>query len=91
LPIIAPTVGGVGELVMPETGWPIADATDVTAFSEALRRVAFEFDDCGRSKVHAMHELIASRHAMAVFTSSVSRLFKNEEECIKCAPSLQAS
>src|SRR5262245_48098292 len=91
LPIIAPTVGGVGELVTPETGWPIADSTDVTAFSEAVRRVSFEFDDCGRRKVQAMHELIASRHAMAVFTSSVSRLFKDEEECIKCAPSLQAS
>jgi glycosyltransferase involved in cell wall biosynthesis len=80
LPIIAPIVGGIGELVTSQTGWPIDGPNDLAAFSDSLREVAYEFDACGgQCRLDAMRRLIGSRHSMEAFTDSVSRLLDGEE------------
>jgi glycosyltransferase involved in cell wall biosynthesis len=80
LPIIAPIVGGIGELVTTQTGWPIKDPNDATAFCDSLRQVLFEFDVCaGQRRVDAMFNLIRSRHTVAAFTESISTLIDGEQ------------
>ena len=82
LPIIAPMVGGIGDLVTEATGWPITKSDDVTAFSDALRQVSFEFERGGHGRIDEMHKLIRSRHSVEAFTRGVSLLV--EGETIEC-------
>lgn len=83
LPIIAPMVGGIGDLVTQTTGWPITELDDVAGFSDALRQVSFEFAQCGgHGRVDEMHRLIRSRHSMDAFARGVSLLVEGEPiEC----------
>jgi glycosyltransferase involved in cell wall biosynthesis len=79
LPIIAPMVGGIGELVTSQTGWPVDGPNDIAAFSDSLRQVAYEFDvRKDQRRIDAMRHLIESRHSMTAFTNSISLLMERE-------------
>lgn len=48
LPVIAPDVGGLAELIGPDTGWLIEDHEDVAGFSAALREILGDRDEGAR-------------------------------------------
>lgn len=45
LPIIAPNVGGIAEIITTETGWLVEDYEDIGAYSKALGYVVSNTDD----------------------------------------------
>ena len=45
VPIVASEVGGVGELITPETGWPISDVDDVDAYVAAIEEMLADPDE----------------------------------------------
>ena len=68
--VIAPTVGGVGELITEATGYPLPERPTVDEYEQALRRVVNE-------PVQALHraeqllELVLQRHSWDSFVGSV--------------------
>jgi glycosyltransferase involved in cell wall biosynthesis len=62
LPIVASLVGGVGELVDADTGWPIADAGDPAPYVVALREIRDRPDEAAR-RVERMTERVMQRHS----------------------------
>ena len=79
LPIIAQSIGGVGELVKEETGWPVERPSDLEQFLLRLHQVCFEFDrQHGPSRLESMSGLIAQRHSYDTFYQSVESVFASE-------------
>lgn len=52
LPIVAPRVGGIGEVISDETGWLVEDYSDIDGYSAALKEmVALPEEASGRAAV----------------------------------------
>lgn len=73
IPIIAPTVGGVGELVTPATGFPLPENATAKEYMKALREVQ-ESPSFALNKAIQMVDLIHSRHHWATFIQRVSAI-----------------
>lgn len=58
VPVMAPLVGGIPELVDSGTGWPIERFDDIDAYVDALRVVAGDPDEAVR-RADAGHDLLA--------------------------------
>jgi len=73
IPVIAPTVGGVGELVSRETGYPLPERPSVDDYEEALRAVS---QDPQQAMVRAerMLDLVLARHGWNNFVQAVERV-----------------
>ena len=71
IPIIAPTVGGVGELVTDATGYPLPERPSLEDYEKALHRVV---DDPAQSLLRAerMHDLVLKRHTWERFVVCVA-------------------
>jgi glycosyltransferase involved in cell wall biosynthesis len=77
LPIVAPLVDGIGELVTEATGWPVDSPNDVDAFVAQLRKICFEFDAAGGSaRVAAMTQLVRERHSFAAFVRTLDEALR---------------
>lgn len=73
IPIIAPTVGGVGELVNQKTGYPLNENPTVADYKIALAEIK-NFPETALQKAVSLYELINSRHSWEFFVNSVANI-----------------
>lgn len=73
LPVMAPMVGGIPEVVTRETGWPIDRFDDVDAYVEALAAVAGDPAEAAR-RADAGHEHVATEFSWARFEERLREL-----------------
>lgn len=73
IPVIAPTVGGVIELVDESTGYPLAERPSAADYEEALRHVVSNPAEA-LQRAQRMHDLVQKRHSWSNFVASVGRL-----------------
>lgn len=73
LPVVAPAVGGVGELIDENTGWLIGRSDDVEAYVRAIND-AMENGDQRDERARAGRHLVLERHSAQRFVESVSML-----------------
>lgn len=73
IPVIAPTVGGVGELVSAETGYPLPERPTVDDYEQALRAVlADPLDAVVRAE--RMLERVRTRHSWKAFVAALEQV-----------------
>lgn len=73
IPVIAPTVGGVRELICQETGYPLPERPSVNDYEQALRIVIN--DPAGaRVKTMRLRQLLDERHSWQGFVNKVATL-----------------
>lgn len=70
LPIIAPNIGGIPELVTPETGWPVSNPNAIDEYIQALDFI-FEHPAEARLRVEKMKQLILDRHSWTHYSQSM--------------------
>jgi glycosyltransferase involved in cell wall biosynthesis len=75
LPIVAPDVGGIGDLVDELTGWLVARDSGVDGYVAAIRDALARPEEA-RARAKRMRERIRARHAPEVFSESVQRLMR---------------
>lgn len=73
IPVIAPTVGGVGELVSSETGYPLPERPSVDDYEEALRAVSKDPQEA-IARAERMLDLVLARHGWNSFVEAVKRV-----------------
>lgn len=73
LPIIAPTVGGVGELIDENTGYPLAERPSVEDYVNVMRVVREAPEEAVRRGANLL-ALTAERHSFAHFEEAVRLL-----------------
>lgn len=73
LPIIAPTVGGIGELITTGTGFPLPEQAGPEAYAQALREIAQSPREA-LARAARLNHLIATRHSWATFIEQVKEL-----------------
>ena len=73
IPVIAPTVGGIGELISGATGYPLPEQPTVDDYAQALQAIA-ENPTEALHRSERLHKLILQRHSWDSFTASVSAL-----------------
>lgn len=73
IPIIAPTVGGVGELVSEYTGYPLREDASSADYIGAINHILSNPEDCQR-KALKMLELIEFRHTQSSFSEKLNLL-----------------
>ena len=72
-PIIAPTVGGVGELVSDTTGFPLPEQPAAADYLTALQSIVSAPEEAA-ARAGRMLELIATRHGWSAFRDSVEAI-----------------
>lgn len=73
IPVIAPTVGGVGELITDETGYPLPERPAVADYLEALRKI--QADPVAASiKAKNLLALIEGRHSWSAFEEAAQQI-----------------
>jgi glycosyltransferase involved in cell wall biosynthesis len=72
LPIVATTVGGVGEIVDDETGWPVADRHDPQPYLAALAHVATG-TAVVRQKVEHLFKRLRQERSLEAFEQALSK------------------
>lgn len=73
IPVIAPTVGGVGELVNETTGYPLAERPSAADYEQVLRNVMLNPVEA-LQRARCMHELVQKRHSWSNFLANVGSL-----------------
>ncbi|KXK43346.1 MAG: LmbE family protein [Nitrosomonas europaea] len=73
IPVIAPAVGGVGELVSVETGYPLPERPSVDDYEQALRAVS-ESPQQAIARADRMLERVLARHNWDSFVEAVERV-----------------
>ena len=66
LPVMAPLVGGIPELVSEETGWPVERFDDADAYVEGLRKIAADREERER-RADAAYDLLAREFTPEAF------------------------
>jgi glycosyltransferase involved in cell wall biosynthesis len=72
-PIIAPTVGGVGELVNQDTGYPLVEQPSVQDYQNALQMIREDPDEAAR-RAGNLIDLIHDRHSWPAFYRETTQL-----------------
>jgi glycosyltransferase involved in cell wall biosynthesis len=71
IPIVAPTrVGGIGELISDETGWPVENQYDPREYAERLREVLASPAEAAR-RADRLSRIVTTRHSFEAFCRSV--------------------
>jgi glycosyltransferase involved in cell wall biosynthesis len=79
IPIVAPArVGGIGELISDETGWPVKNQYDPREYAERARQVLASPADAVRRADRLSH-IVAARHSFDAFCDSVRNLVEATE------------
>jgi glycosyltransferase involved in cell wall biosynthesis len=73
MPIVASAVGGVPELVTPETGWLVQEADDVSAYVEAIKDMLSN-DHNRIERANNARELVRKRHRMPVYMAKIAQI-----------------
>ncbi len=71
LPILAPAIGGIPELVGDETGWLLAADADVSAYVAGIRAILAAPDEAVR-RAAALRERVRERHSWNHFAETVA-------------------
>jgi len=71
VPIIAPLVGGVGELITYKTGFPLPEGATTENYIDAIELV-LSAPSQAEKKSHALKTLIGRRHSYSTFTDSLA-------------------
>lgn len=71
MPIVASAVGGVPELIRQDTGWPIDDVEDVSAYVSALREAIANPAERIR-RADGLQTLVAARHSATAYDAALS-------------------
>lgn len=69
LPIVAPDVGGIAELVTPQTGWLIEDHANPCAYARVLQQVLSDPSEA-RRRAEGMVAMLHKRHDLSSLTVS---------------------
>ena len=73
IPVIAPTVGGVGELITEQTGYPLPERPSVDDYAAALKVVVADPEGAQR-RAECLRGLIERRHSWPAFVAAVAAL-----------------
>lgn len=73
IPVIAPTVGGVGELVSLDTGYPLPECPSIGDYEQALRAV-IESPQEAIARADQMLERVLAHHNWDSFVKTVERI-----------------
>jgi glycosyltransferase involved in cell wall biosynthesis len=71
IPVIAPTVGGVGELVDETTGYPLPERPSAIDYEQALRRIVTKPTEA-LERAQRLHALVQQRHSWDSFVAGVA-------------------
>jgi glycosyltransferase involved in cell wall biosynthesis len=71
IPVIAPTVGGVGELITTDTGYPLVEQPTVEDYAEALKDIVDNPLDALRRSEQLL-DLVSERHSWEHFVAAVA-------------------
>ena len=75
--LVSSSVGGIPELVRPETGWPIPADADAGAYVAALR-AALDSPEEAMRRAEALQHLVASRYTEEMYDATLDALLKAE-------------
>ena len=70
LPIVASDVGGVGELIDEETGWPVQDAQSVAAYVDAIQDMLAQPEERVR-RARNLRQAVLTRHTMDTYKRTI--------------------
>jgi glycosyltransferase involved in cell wall biosynthesis len=74
IPIVAPSgVGGIGELISKDTGWPVENQYDAREYADRVRDVLASPEEAAE-RAEALSDLVATRHSFEAFCSAVRTL-----------------
>lgn len=73
IPIIAPAIGGIPELINSETGFLLSSAPSADDYREALLDIR-EHPEKAKSRAEKLRKLITERHGWEAFTASIDRI-----------------
>ncbi len=73
LPVVAPMVGGLPELVTEQTGWPVERFDDIDAYVTALTKLAGSRDEAHR-RAEAGYVLLEEQFSRAAFDAALDSL-----------------
>jgi glycosyltransferase involved in cell wall biosynthesis len=73
LPVVAPHVGGIGELITNDTGWLVGRFDDIEHYVRLLKYVLSHRPEAERRATNAQ-SLLSQRHSWSAFTSRLSGL-----------------
>ncbi|MFK4115542.1 glycosyltransferase [Microbacterium sp. NPDC006705] len=73
LPVLAPLVGGVGEVLSEQTGYPVARFDDAGGYADALARV-IDGAPAARSRARAARQLVSETFSQAAFDAGIGAL-----------------
>jgi glycosyltransferase involved in cell wall biosynthesis len=89
VPVIAPTVGGVRELINPETGYPLPERPEVSAYLRALEQIRSRPQDAVE-RARALGRLIERRHSWEAFTAAIGMIpeYLDNQQSVSCREKL---
>ena len=70
---VAPTIGGVGEVISEETGYPLPERPDSTDYQLALLQIGHDRPDAARRAMRLL-TLISTRHSKEQFERSLAAI-----------------
>lgn len=73
LPVIAPNIGAIGELIDDSTGWLVRRCDDVLEYVKVIRHV-LDHPEQARERAGRLQTLVNERHKWAAFSERVNRL-----------------
>jgi glycosyltransferase involved in cell wall biosynthesis len=77
IPIVAPiSVGGIGELISEQTGWPVLNPYDAREYADRIRDVLSSSRDAMK-RSDALGRLIAARHSFEGFCTDVRKFVED--------------
>ena len=79
LPIVASDVGGVGELIDEDTGWPVRDAKSVAAYVEAIRDMLANPEERVR-RARNLKQAVLTRHTMDTYKQTIRSVAGTAQE-----------
>jgi glycosyltransferase involved in cell wall biosynthesis len=75
--IVASAVGGVPELIQPDTGWPLPPGADAAEYCAALQH-ALDMPEEAMSRAEALQRRMAARYTEANYDAALSSLVMQE-------------
>ena len=79
VPIVASAVGGVPELITPETGWPVHDVESVQTYVAALRS-AIASPNRRSAEGAALRDMVAQRHSQAAYDHRLRSILEGSKQ-----------
>jgi Glycosyltransferase len=73
LPVIAPHIGAIGELIDDKTGWLVKDSGNCSGYVEAIRDVLANPREA-QQRASRLKALINERHTWSAFLTRVEKL-----------------